>query len=74
FIHGVTCYYLPKFFGRKDDAQRHLRAIVRLLPENAHNYDPKIIANVIKFIIEKIKLDDDERQNLMEINTRLALK
>ncbi len=74
FIHGVTCYYLPKFFGRKDDAQRHLRAIVRLLPENARNYDQKIIANVIKFIVEKIKLDDEERRKLVEINTRLALK
>ncbi len=74
FIHGTTCYYLPKFFGRSDDAQRHLREIVRLLPEHAGNYDPKMIANVIDFIIAKIKLSEEEREHLMMINTRLAKK
>ena len=74
FIHGTTCYYLPKFFGRSDDAQRHLREIVRLLPEQAQNYDAEIIANVIKFLLEKIKLNDDERERLQMINTRLAQK
>lgn len=74
FVHGVTCYFLPEFFGRGDDAQRHLRKIVRLLPEHAHNYDPKIIANVIKFISEKIRLNKEERENLMAINVRLAQK
>ncbi len=74
FVHGVTCYFLPEFFGRSDDAQRHLRKIVRLLPEQANSYDPKIIANVIKFISEKIRLNSEERQNLMAINLRLAQK
>ncbi|MCI0695928.1 hypothetical protein L0337_28500 [candidate division KSB1 bacterium] len=74
FVHGVTCYFLPEFFGRGDDAQRHLRKIVRLLPEHAHSYDPKIIANVINFIAEKIRLNSEERQNLMAINLKLAQK
>jgi hypothetical protein len=65
---------LPEFFGRGDDAQRHLRRIVRLLPEHANSYDPKIIANVIKFISEKIRLNSEERQNLMAINLKLAQK
>ncbi|MDZ7291809.1 MAG: hypothetical protein ONB44_17940 [candidate division KSB1 bacterium] len=72
FIHGTTCYYLPKFFGRTDDAQRHLRAIIRLLPAQVYNYDPEIIANVITFITEKIELNDEERRDLMAINARLA--
>jgi hypothetical protein len=72
FVHGVTCFFLPEFFGRGDDAQRHFRKIVRLLPEQAHNYDPKIIANVIKFISEKIRLNEKERQNLMALNARLT--
>jgi hypothetical protein len=72
FIHAMTCYYLPKFFGRSDDAQRHLRAIITLLPENAHLYDPKIMANVIKFLLEKVELTDQEREYLMMINARLA--
>jgi hypothetical protein len=74
FVHGVTCYFLPEFFGRGDDAQRHLRKIVRLLPDHAHSYDPKIIANVIKFISEKIRLNSEERQGLTAINLKLAQK
>ena len=74
FIHGTTCYYLPKFFGRSDDAQRHLREIVRLLPEHAHAYDPQMIANVIDFIIAKVKLSEEEREHLVMINIRLAKK
>lgn len=74
FIHGMTCYYLPKFFGRSDDVQRHLHALVRLLPEHVHEYDPKIMANVIKFLLDKIKLTEEERWQLMTINTELAQK
>lgn len=74
FIHGTTCYYLPKFFGRADEAQRHLREIVRLLPERARDYEPAIIANVIKFIVDKIKLTETEREHLMIINAKLAQK
>lgn len=74
FIHGTTCYYLPKFFGRADDAARHLREIVRLLPKNAHHYAPEIVANVIKFILEKLKLSDEDRQRLLMLNAQLAKK
>jgi len=74
FIHGTTCYYLPKFFGRSDEAQRSLREIVRLLPEQAHDYDPKMLGNVIKFLMDKLKLTEDEREHLTMINAKLAQK
>lgn len=74
FIHGTTCYYLPNFFGRGDDAQRHLRKIVRLLPEQAYQYDPELIANVIQFLLEKIDLTEEERAPLQRLNMRLAKK
>jgi hypothetical protein len=74
FIHGTTCYYLPKFFGRSDEAQRHLREIVRLLPEQAHDYDPQMLANVIKFLMDKLKLTEEERRHLHVINMKLAQK
>jgi len=74
FIHGTTCYYLPKFFGRSDEAQRSLREIVRLLPEQAHDYDPKMLGNVIKFLMDKLKLTADEREQLTMINAKLAQK
>ena len=74
FIHGTTCYYLPKFFGRSDEAQRSLREIVRLLPEQAHDYDPKVLGNVIKFLMDKLKLTEGEREHLTMINAKQAQK
>jgi len=74
FIHGTTCYYLPKFFGRADAAQRSLREIMRLLPEQAHDYDPKMLGNVIKFLMDKLKLTENEREHLTMINAKLAQK
>jgi hypothetical protein len=74
FIHGTTCYYLPKFFGRAGAAQRSLREIMRLLPEQAHDYDPKMLGNVIKFLMEKLNLTENEREHLTMINAKLAQK
>ena len=74
FIHGTTCYYLPKFFGRSDEAQRSFREIVRLLPEHEHDYDPKMLGNVIKFLMDKLKLTAEEREHLHVINAKLAQK
>jgi len=74
FIHGTTCYYLPKFFGRSDEAQRSLREIVRLLPEQVHDYDPQMLGHAIKFLMDKLKLTDAEREHLTMINAKLAQK
>lgn len=74
FIHGTTCYYLPKFFGRSDEAQHSLREIVRLLPQHAHDYDPQLLGNVIKFLIDKLKLTEGEREHLKLLNAKLAQK
>ena len=74
FIHGTTCYYLPKFFGRADEAQRSLHAIVRLLPEWAHAYDSQLLGHVIKFLMDKLKLTEVEREHLTMLNAKLAQK
>jgi hypothetical protein len=72
FIHGTTCYFLPPFFGRADDAQRQFRKIVRLLPANAHKYDASLVANVIHFITARVQLSDEERTSLADITLKLA--
>lgn len=72
FVHGSTCYFLPVFFGRADDAQRNLRAIVRLLPEHATHYDRALVANVIAFISQKIRLSKKEKAALQRIPLELA--
>ncbi len=60
FIHGTTCYYLPFFFGRSDDAQRDFKKIVKLIPQHRHAYDPKLIKNVVAFLLENAELTDTE--------------
>lgn len=61
FIHGTTCYYLPFFFRRDDDAQRDFRKIIKLMPKQMHAYDPKLITDVVMFLLENAKLTDDEK-------------
>jgi hypothetical protein len=71
FIHGTTCYYLPFFFKRGDDAQRDFREIIKLMPQQMDTYDPKLIANVVAFLLENVKLTDDEKTYLQILKDRL---
>ena len=66
FIHGTTCYYLPFFFRRRDDAQRDFKKIIQLMPQQIHAYDPKVIKNVIVFLRENAKLTDSEKTYLYQ--------
>ena len=67
FIHGTTCYYLPFFFGRSDDAQQDFKKIVKLIPQQMHAYDPKLMKNVVLFLLENAKLTDNEERYLMVV-------
>lgn len=71
FIHGTTCYYLPFFFRRGDDAQRDFREIIKLMPQQMDTHDPKLIRNVVAFLLEHAKLTDDEKVYLQTLKDRL---
>lgn len=71
FIHGTTCYHLPFFFRRSDDAQRDFRRIITLMPQQMHTYDPKLITNVVVFLLENVKMTDDEKSYLQTLKDRL---
>lgn len=73
FIHGTTCYHLPFFFKRGDDAQRDFRKIIKLMPQQMHDYDPKLITHVIAFLLENAKLTNDERTYLQILKDKLQL-
>ncbi len=64
FIHGTTCYHLPFFFRRADDAQRDFKKIITLMPQQIDAYDPKLITNVFVFLLENAKLTDNEKTYL----------
>ena len=67
FIHGTTCYYLPFFFRRGDDAQRDFREIIKLMPQHMDTYDPKLIRNVVAFLLEHTELTDAEKTYLQKL-------
>ena len=71
FIHGTTCYYLPFFFRRGDDAQRDFREILKLMPQHMDTYDLKLITNVVAFLLEHAKLTRDEHVYLLAIKDKL---
>ncbi len=71
FIHGTTCYYLPFFFRRGDDAQRDFREIIKLMPQQMDTYNPKLMTQVVAFLLENAKLTDDEKVYLQTLKDRL---
>ncbi len=64
FIRGMTCFYLPFFFGRKGTAREDFAYIINHLPETHSFYDRKTVLNVIQFLEENIDLTETERQRL----------
>ena len=72
FIHGTTCYHLPFFFRRGDDAQRDFRKIIKLMPQHVDAYDPKLITNVVAFLLENAKLTDNEKTHLKVLTKQLV--
>lgn len=66
FIHGSTCYYLPFFFGRSDDAQRSFSRIVELLPSQADDFDKALMKNVVGFLLENAELAEGQKAMLTQ--------
>jgi len=73
FIHSSTCYFLPFFFHRGEDAQAKFHTLVRLLPEKHAEIDRPLLANVVNFIVERAHLDASERTALERLRQELQL-
>ena len=74
FIHGATCYHLPFFFRRGDDAQRDFKKIIKLMPQHIDTYDPQLITNVVVFLLENAKLTDAEKAYLKVVSSVFSTK
>ncbi len=73
FIHSSTCYFLPFFFHRGDDAQAKFRTLVRLLPDKYAQVDRPLLANVIRFIVERARLEPAEQSAIEQLQRELQL-
>jgi hypothetical protein len=72
FIHGSTCYYLPFFFNRAEDAQRKFKRILRLLPSQLHEYDTALLQNVLDFLKQHAEFEAREQEQLQSLQQQLA--
>lgn len=72
FIYGSTCYYLPFFFGKSNDAEAKLKMIIHLLNDKSLNlYSQDLLKNALIFIKENIKLSPSESKKADDFLTRL---
>lgn len=71
FIHSSTCYFLPFFFKRGEDAQAKFGELVRLLPQNHREFDDAMLANVVQFIAERAHLDESQKADLERLREEL---
>lgn len=72
FIHGSTCFYLPFFFNRKDDAHLDFRKIVQLLPDQYEQYPIELVRNVVEFIEKNVELNENELANIMQVKESIS--
>ncbi|RKU34230.1 hypothetical protein C6496_20515 [Candidatus Poribacteria bacterium] len=74
FIHGTTCYYLPFFFRRSDDAQRDFKEIIKQMPLEVHTYDPNLIIHIVAFLLENAELASNKKTYLQALKSKLELQ
>lgn len=74
FIHGSTCYYLPFFFNRADDAQRKFKRILRLLPTQLYEYDVTLLQNVLDFLAHHAEFEAREQEQLQALQQQLGAR
>lgn len=72
FVYGSTLYYLPFFFGKKEDAQETFDLILDYLPAQIHDYDHEMIQNVLDFLEENADLTEAELDLLESLQMKVA--
>jgi len=74
FIYGSTCYYLPFFFSKADDAKAKLVKIVDLMSAGKVFSSNKLAKNAIDFILKNIELDSQRKEKAEKLFAELKKK
>jgi hypothetical protein len=64
YIRLMTGFYLPRVFGRRDEVNADLDALVDLLPASSGRFPPALYPEVVRFVIEHGDPDDRARSRL----------
>ncbi len=65
FIYGATCYHLPFFFGKGDDAEKSFNKIINLVNEDSVLiYGADLIQNALEFIRENAEINSNQKKKV----------
>ncbi len=64
FIRGMTCFYLPSFFERKNQAIEDFNVIINALPDASIDTNLGVLKNALEFIRENVALSVEEKQKV----------
>lgn len=60
FIRGTTTFFLPSFFGKKDQSLEDFAFIISLLKNGATVQDEELLMNALEFITKNVELAPDD--------------
>lgn len=68
YLRLMSCYYLPRFFGRKWSVDADFQALARLLPRSRGVVSDGLRAEVAKFVLDNAEgIDPQERSGLVSL-------
>lgn len=67
YLRLMSCYYLPAVLGRRGSVREDFRALARLLPQAASEYPPEVYAIVVRFVLERGDLSQEEQRPLRTV-------
>lgn len=72
FIYSSTLYYLPFFFGKKNEAEEVFHLILEYLPDQVHQYNQDMLNNVLAFLEENAALSESEIRQVESLQAQVA--
>ncbi len=72
FIYGSTLYYLPFFFGEKNQARDAFDHLIQMLPWQYQDYDPELMQNILAFLREHADLSAKETVMLENLQSKVS--
>lgn len=61
YLRLMSCYYLPRFFGRSGSVREDFAALATLLPAVRARYPADLYAAIARFVVEKGELSPEAR-------------
>ena len=64
YLRLLSCYFLPRFFGRTESVEEDFAALGRLLPDSREQFGPELYRQMVRFVLESGAPSADQREML----------